>query len=93
MYWIVTSLVYIHLSCAFNSQSTTVFRRTKLFEHDLEEYPDSSDSKIIGIISIKQQRRKMQLRWCDRENCNSDNLLRERVVGDQNQIMVRFEGS
>lgn len=36
---------------------------------------------------ILQHRRKMNLRWCDRENCGADDILRERVVGEHNEIM------
>jgi NAD kinase len=34
-----------------------------------------------------QYRRKMNLRWCDRDNCGADDILRERVVGEHNEIM------
>lgn len=80
---------------AFNAPSR-MNPRTVLHSHEpYEEDPNANlqsthratNSSKKKKVEIPKHRRKMNLRWCDRENCGTDDILRERVVGEHNEIM------
>lgn len=49
----------------------------------------SGTTKNDGRLNVRSKFRKMNLTWCNKVSCRNSSMIREQIVGEQNQIAFR----